>query len=732
MKKIININFHGRVVPIEETAYDILKQYIESLRKHFANEEGRDEIINDIENRFAELFSERLQKGSTCITDDDVNTIIVSMGRPEDLEQEEMSAGSANTGSAFQNRSQQSYTTEEPHRLYRSENDKILGGVCGGLAAYLRIDPVVVRIIFALITFGGFGSGFLLYIILWIVVPSKAITTNIRKRLYRNPEGRVIGGVASGLAAYFHIEVWIPRLLFAFPLILGVITSIFRHTAFDFDPGPVIFTSGFGGTLFITYIILWIVLPEANTASEKLEMRGEKVDLESIKNTIKSDLEGFKGRASQMGAEMKEKAQQFGQEMKRTAQNFSAEAIPAARKTGTGIGHAIGVLFKAFFLFIAGIIAFALIMVLIGLLFSGAGAFPFRNYLLTGFWQNFLAWSSLVLFLCVPVIALLTWLIRRIMGVRSRGNYLGYVFGSLWTIGLISFIVFIGIFVNNFRTKASVDEEVPLSQPSSGKIIVKVAEEKTSYYGGDWFGFSWNDNDAPFYSLNEDSVMMNTVRINVVKSKDSEYHLHRIRFSHGNNPGIAKDLASQIQFIPSQTDSILYLPQGFAITPHQKFRNQQVLIIVEVPVGKRIVLDRNIDDYHWFSINVNRRHRGWNIDWNDEWNDSYTWDSNVEYVMTENGLERTENKNSDGDDGDNKIKNPDNDYRYKNKQDSHKKGKDSSNVKPVSLETDPAKINERPSLVAQEESHKTSKSIPANDSAGDNSFSPVTVLSKMM
>src|SRR5215475_8961289 len=76
MKKIININFHGRVVPIEETAYDILKQYIESLRRHFANEEGRDEIINDIENRFAELFSERLQKGSTCITDDDVDTII--------------------------------------------------------------------------------------------------------------------------------------------------------------------------------------------------------------------------------------------------------------------------------------------------------------------------------------------------------------------------------------------------------------------------------------------------------------------------------------------------------------------------------------------------------------------------------------------------------------------------------------------------------------------------------
>ena len=64
MKKIININFRGRVIPIEESAYETLKQYVDSLRKYFANEEGRDEIINDIESRIAELFSERLKHGS--------------------------------------------------------------------------------------------------------------------------------------------------------------------------------------------------------------------------------------------------------------------------------------------------------------------------------------------------------------------------------------------------------------------------------------------------------------------------------------------------------------------------------------------------------------------------------------------------------------------------------------------------------------------------------------------
>ena len=89
MKKVININFQGRVIPIEETAYDMLKQYVDSLRRFFATEEGKDEIINDIEGRIAELFGESLKKGSTCITDEEVTNVINSMGRPEDFEAEE-------------------------------------------------------------------------------------------------------------------------------------------------------------------------------------------------------------------------------------------------------------------------------------------------------------------------------------------------------------------------------------------------------------------------------------------------------------------------------------------------------------------------------------------------------------------------------------------------------------------------------------------------------------------
>src|SRR6476620_6660306 len=98
MKQVININFQGRVVPIEVTAFDTLKKYTESLNRYFAEEEGKEEIINDLENRIGELFQERLSKVATCITDEDVQAIITSMGRPEDFESDQSaSAGFTST-----------------------------------------------------------------------------------------------------------------------------------------------------------------------------------------------------------------------------------------------------------------------------------------------------------------------------------------------------------------------------------------------------------------------------------------------------------------------------------------------------------------------------------------------------------------------------------------------------------------------------------------------------------
>src|SRR5688572_27982603 len=146
MKKIININLSGRVIPIEDSAYEKLQAYIESLRRYFAHEEGRDEIINDIESRIAELLHESIRKGATAITDADIDSIIASMGRPEDFDAE----AAADTADASKQQGQQQYTYSEKRtkgRLYRDTSDKILGGVCSGLASYLNVDPAIVRIL---------------------------------------------------------------------------------------------------------------------------------------------------------------------------------------------------------------------------------------------------------------------------------------------------------------------------------------------------------------------------------------------------------------------------------------------------------------------------------------------------------------------------------------------------------------------------------------------------------
>ncbi len=703
MKKVININFHSRVIPIEESAYEILKQYSDSLRKYFANEEGRDEIINDIESRIAELFSEHLKKGANCITDADVTSIINSMGRPEDFEAADAdntmnTSSSAKQQSSTSNQQQYqntySYASSGRGKLYRNADDKILGGVCSGLANYLGIDPVIMRIIFVLL----FGALLWVYILLWIIVPSQSLQSNVTKRLFRSADDKIIGGVAGGLAAYFNIQIWIPRLIFALPFVLGFGSRIFHFGFWDWDGfSPRFISGGLGGTLFLTYIILWIAVPIATTASEKLEMRGEKVDLNSIANTIKEDLEGFKGRMDKVGTDLKEGAQRFSTEFKTTADEkrkaFSAE-MSGRRNYNSGFGHVIGVLFKAFFLFIAGIVAIALFGALIGLLFGGLAVFPLKNFLLAGSTEDLLAWCSLILFLGVPLVALMTWLIRRIVGARSNNHYLGYVFASLWVIGLVCTIVLFSMFARSFRTRDFVEEDVTIAQPVKGKLLIDVMNGRKShhYYSREWYGINW-DNDWPLYGDNYDTLLLNTVRVNLVKSKDSSFHVHRLKFSRGRTQAEAQFLAKKINFDVEQQDSILLLPNGFGISQHEKFRNQQLLLVIEVPIGKKIEIAGSITNYNWFTINFNHRN-GFNIrdyDESDDWGDAYRWHSNTEYVMTKDGLERTnknykdDEDNNNEDDDNNKITTPapknNGGYRYKSNTDSSKEKNKKDSIK---------------------------------------------------
>jgi phage shock protein PspC (stress-responsive transcriptional regulator) len=345
----------------------------------------------------------------------------------------------------------------------------------------------------------------------------------------------VLGGVAGGIATYFNIDVWIPRLIFALPFIIAIIGGSFNAFMFDWDFGfmPRVISGSFGGTMFITYIILWIAVPVAHTASEKLEMRGEKVNFNSIASTVKEDLEQFKVKAEKWGEEMKTSAQDFSKKASSHAKTFSSEAGHIAKRTGSGLGHAIGVLFRVFFIFIFTIIAVVLFSIFIALLFGGVAIAPLSDFILENSFQNSLVWLTIFLVFMIPLVALVTWGVRRIIGVRTKRHYLGYTFGGLWLIGLICGIILVISVARNFRNHARLNEENIGVIENRDRVYVDVEASNWKTRDNEFFGIEV-DNDWPIYTVGDDSIMLSTVKLSMAKSNDSAYHVYRVRESRGN------------------------------------------------------------------------------------------------------------------------------------------------------------------------------------------------------
>jgi phage shock protein PspC (stress-responsive transcriptional regulator) len=662
MKKIININLSGRVIPIEDSAYEMLQNYIESLRKYFANEEGRDEIINDIESRIAELMNDKVRKGSDAVTDADINEIISSMGRVEDFEaaEQESAETKAETKTTAADTGY-TYTKKTRGRLYRDSNDKIIGGVCSGIANYLNVDPSIVRILFAIITFGGFGLGMLLYIILWIVLPPRDIEGFTGKRLYRNPDDRIIGGVAGGLAAYFGRSARTIRLIFAAPILLSLLMGILNGFRWHYDVDFAL-NIGFGsisGTFILIYVILWMVLPEANSDYQKMEMRGETVDVNRIRQNVREGMDNMKERMKGWGSEVKDTAQQFSSKAKDFANTrgraFAGEVRETASRGGSGLGHAIGVIFKAFFLFIAGSIALGIFVSLIVLLFGGVAWWPINNYLWTSRWQQILAWATLILFVIVPLVAFSTWVIRRIIRAKSRSNYLGWTFGGLWALGWVAAFMFAGSLFNDFREYEHNDTPITVTQPANNRMVVTVTQPELEFNGD----YGWMDDGNRGWDINNDTLKIAAIKLNVKASADDQYHVTVKKYSFGRSNAEALNRAERIHYEVVSRDSLLDLGNAYAVGSENKFRFQHVEVEILVPVGKKIKFDPSIErKLSSMDVQINRgyrRNRFRGIEFNTHSSD-FDFRPGIEYTMGIDGELKGDNGQV--------LPNPGGDYRY--------------------------------------------------------------------
>ena len=158
MKKTFTVNLGGSVFQIDEDAYELVDHYLNNLKLHFGREEGGEEIVMDMEGRISELFAERLVPGKQVITIADVEEIILQMGKLEDLIDEKGKEAASKEGAG---------TRTVRKKFFRDPDDKMIGGVCSGLAAYTGWDVSTIRLLCILF----FGPLMMVYFACWIIVP---------------------------------------------------------------------------------------------------------------------------------------------------------------------------------------------------------------------------------------------------------------------------------------------------------------------------------------------------------------------------------------------------------------------------------------------------------------------------------------------------------------------------------------------------------------------------------
>ncbi|MDB4144663.1 PspC domain-containing protein [Flavobacteriaceae bacterium] len=247
MKKTLTINIGHSIFNIEEDAYDILNRYLDSIKNYFNKIDNDLEIIKDFELRIAENFSSKVSSSKQCIDLSDVKEVIEIMGSLDDFKE-------------IYNDTETENVKEEKksNKLFRDSSNRIIAGVCSGIAEYFKIDPIIIRVLF----FIAVPLNLIVYIIFWIGIPSKDFDPDLRKILYRDKENGVIGGVSKGLSNYLKIDANIIRVIF--------VVSLF-----------------FGGAGLLFYILLWLFTKEAKTIGQKMNMSGFNVNLSNIENFIK-------------------------------------------------------------------------------------------------------------------------------------------------------------------------------------------------------------------------------------------------------------------------------------------------------------------------------------------------------------------------------------------------------------------------------------------------------------
>jgi len=574
MKKTISINISGILFHIEEDGYDTLRKYLDAINRHFSSYKDNQEIISDIENRIAEIFLSNLKNNKQVITADNVDKLIEKMGTIADFGsvEEEKSDAELEEETATNDQDFYKYVTPPDSerkgykKLVRLENRKILGGVCAGIAHYFSMDPLWPRLIAILLLFSGnlrFNFGFLdilpfdnfrmnlsfgifaaiAYIVLWIILPVSYELEEDKniKKLYRNPDDKVIGGVASGLAAYFGVEVIYTRLA----LVLLILA---------------------GGSGFLIYLILWIITPVASSITERIRMKGGEITLDNIDSTIKENINPI--------PKMPESKTR---QILLTPFRVIGQVIEA-------IGSALGPLGR-FFLNVIRVI-FGLFVFFIGLgltiapIFSLAvymGVFTNDDYrvLMDNFpvelFSNLIPIWLVVgasFLLIIPGIIIILLGLSVLMQKNLIGSRFGFVALGLWLlcVGICAFQI--PLIVAQFKEENwhKIENPVPLTEGIMILRLNPIGEEST----------------------------FNNVNLKIEGTSDSIVTLREDFFSRGKTKAEAMNNAKMIGYNYTVLDSIITFDEGYDVSNLSTFRDQKLNLFLEIPYEKPFIMERSL------------------------------------------------------------------------------------------------------------------------------------------
>ena len=492
MKKTLTANISGTVFHIEEDAYEKLNRYLGTIRARFSGSEGRDEIMADIEARIAELFQERLQ-GRQVVGIADVDHVIAVMGQPEDYADGEAGGGAMPPP-----------PTDGRRRLFRDPEDCWVGGVFGGLAAYLGTDPLWMRIAFILLVIFGVGS----------------------------------------------------------PLLI--------------------------------YIILWILIPQASSAAERLMMQGEPVTVDNLKRSFEEGAERVKQGAERVAREADELGRRWSNGPART---YGRQARQGVGEFARGAASVAAKIVGVFTLVLGAILTLALVGALIGggtitldhfSGLEGTGLFDLSAVVFDSAAHAFWGVLCAVLLLLIPAIGLFIGGLRLLTGLRAP-QWLGWTLSTAWFVAPMVVLV-VGLRLgNDLKRDQKLREEVSIAQPAGQTLFLGVHDMRG--LGKDWrvaYDDGRVDWDMEGLMTTPDSIHGAWAALDVVPSPDSLFHLMVERRANGRTEKMALARASHTGFTHAQHDSLLLLSPWVDMPREDKLRAQRVRFEVQVPVGRAV------------------------------------------------------------------------------------------------------------------------------------------------